>query len=301
MKRSSSGFTLVELLVVIAIIGVLIALLLPAVQQAREAARRMQCTNNLKQIGIAMHNYHDTYNALPAAWIRRNSSNDPKYGWATSLLPFIEQTALYDQLEPGRFPLQVRYSASATDAVKALLQTSIDGYRCPSDVTGDLNDKEVFGATDHFDIATANYICSIGRTSVTNGDDEGAVFFGNSYLGFKDITDGLSNTLMIGERDGGNSRIANSTYKAAVWAGVGRGNNNGAAFVGRTTGRTNFPINHDYGSSNNAGKGFSSLHPGGVNMLLCDGSVHFLPETADKANVVEPLSLRSDGKTFELP
>jgi len=301
MIRKSRGFTLVELLVVIAIIGVLIALLLPAVQQAREAARRMQCTNNLKQIGIALHNYHDTYNALPAAWIRRNGSGEPKYGWATNLLPFIEQSALYDQLEPGRIPLNDRYTSSATDAEKALLQTSIDGYRCPSDVTGKLNDLQTFGGTNHFDLATANYVCSIGKTSVTNGDDEGAVFFGNSYLGFQSITDGLSNTLMISERDGGNSSISNGTYKAAVWAGVGRGNNNGAGFVGRTTGRTTFPINHDYGTGNNAGKGFSSLHPGGVNMLLCDGSVRFVPETADKANVVEPLSLRSDGESFELP
>jgi len=301
MSRNSRGFTLVELLVVIAIIGVLIALLLPAVQQAREAARRMQCTNNLKQVGLALHNYHDTYNALPAAWIRRNSSNDPKYGWAVSLLPFIEQSALYDQLDPGKVPLRDRYSSSATAADQALLQTPIDGYRCPSDVTGALNDKQVFGATDHFDIATANYVCSIGNASVTDDIDGRGVFFGNSYLGFEAITDGLSNTLMISERDGGNSSVANGTFKAAVWAGVGRDNNNGAAFVARTTGRTTFPINHDYGTGNNAGKGFSSLHPGGVNMLLCDGSVRFIAETTDQANVVVPLSRRNDGETFELP
>lgn len=302
MKRKIDGFTLVELLVVIAIIGVLIALLLPAVQQAREAARRMQCTNNLKQLGIALHNYHDTYNALPAAWIRRHASGDPKYGWASMLLPFIEQTALYDQLEPGRIALKDRFKASATDTDKSLLQTPINGYRCPSDVTGKLNDKEAFGA-DHFDIATANYVCSISYyDSVTNGTDGDAAFFGNSFLGFEAITDGLSNTLMISERDGANSRVVSgANYKAAVWAGVGRGNGNGAAYVGRTTGRAHFPLNHDYGSGANAGKGFSSLHPGGVNMLLCDGSVRSVAETVDLDNVMLPLARRNDGLAFELP
>ncbi|MHC2071004.1 DUF1559 family PulG-like putative transporter [Bremerella sp. T1] len=303
MKKTRRGFTLVELLVVIAIIGVLIALLLPAVQQAREAARRMQCTNNLKQIGLALHNYHDTYNALPAAWIRRHGSSDPKYGWASMILPFIEQSNLYDQLDPGRIALKDRFKSSATATDKALLQTVIDGYRCPSDVTGDLNDKDIFGS-DHFDIATANYICSIGDVSVTGDIDGGAVFYGNSYLGFKDITDGLSNTAMIGERDGGNSEDTSVNFRAAVWAGVGRDNNNGSGFVGRTTGRSNFVINFDYGATGataNLGKGFSSLHPGGVNMLLGDGAVRFIPETANPTNVVRPLTLRSDGKTIELP
>ena len=298
------GFTLVELLVVIAIIGVLIALLLPAVQQAREAARRMQCTNHLKQIGLALHNYHDTYGALPAAWINRGSSGHPNYGWATAILPFIEQSALYDALEPGRLPLSTRYNSSATDEDKRLLQTVISGYRCPSDVTGDLNDKANFGSTNHFRVATSNYVCNIGMDSTTGTHQSQGVFYGNSWLGLKDIVDGTSNTLMIGERDGSNSTVAGRNYCAATWVGVGANNSNGNHAVGRTTLRAHFIINFDYaasGSPENMGKGMSSLHPGGVNILLCDASVRFLPETADRVNVVQRLADRSDGVAFTLP
>lgn len=304
-----TAFTLVELLVVIAIIGVLIALLLPAVQQAREAARRSQCVNNMKQIGLAMHNYHDTYSAFPPGWINRGSNGRPMYGWAVNLLPFIEQGALYDQLDPGSIPLVERYHASATDEDKALLQTPITGYRCPSDVTKDLNDLVKFGSTDHFAVATSNYVANAGVGAVnvgasgTTGVPEGdGVFYGNSYLSFKHLVDGTTNTLMVGERDGGPSKIAaGANFGAATWAGVGR-NNAGSSFgIPRTLLRANFTINHDYGSSGNFCKGMSSLHPGGVNITLCDASVRFLPETTDRERIVEPLAERQDGASFTLP
>lgn len=303
MKRRF-GFTLVELLVVIAIIGVLIALLLPAVQQAREAARRMQCTNNEKQLGLALHNYHDTYNAFPAAWIHRGPAGSANYGWATSILPFIEQAPLYDALEPGRIPLYERYTASATDQVKALLQTSIDGYRCPSDVTGKLNNKVRFGSTEHFQIATSNYVCNMGTTATQGTVESDGVFYGNSFLGMKDIIDGTSNTLFIAERDGGPSKTSGRNFCAAVWAGVGRNTDIGNQGVGRTGLRSGFTVNFDYataGSPENMGKGMSSLHPGGLNILLCDGSVRFLQENADKNAVIVPMSRRQDGIVFQLP
>lgn len=298
------GFTLVELLVVIAIIGVLIALLLPAVQQAREAARRMQCTNHLKQIGLAIHNYHDTYGALPAAWVHRGGGGRANYGWATAILPFMEQTSLYDSLEPGRIALFNRYTSSSTNEDKRLLQTVVDGYRCPSDVTGPLNDKIKFGSTNHFNIATANYVCNLGTTATQGTVKSDGVFYGSSYLGLKDIVDGTSNTLMISERDGSDSSASGQNFCAAVWAGVGHNTSIGNQAVGRTGFRSGFVINFDYtaaGAPQNMGKGMASLHPGGVNILLCDGSVRFLPETADRNGVVIPMSRRQDGVVVTLP
>src|SRR6187431_1839409 len=130
MKPSSPrrAFTLVELLVVIAIIGVLVALLLPAVQAAREAARRMQCTNNLKQLGLAVHNYHDTNNVFPPQMMNINTSNDRRWGWGAVTLPYIEQGALYQQLNPdGGQQIPV---ASALIGGAPLLQTKLAAHLC---------------------------------------------------------------------------------------------------------------------------------------------------------------------------
>ncbi|MFN3149942.1 DUF1559 domain-containing protein [Bremerella sp.] len=295
------GFTLVELLVVIAIIGVLIALLLPAVQQAREAARRMQCSNNMKQIGIALHNYHDTYRAMPAGWIYRGGNGQCNYGWAVAILPFIEQQNFYDQLDPGNIPLYDRYNSSSTAADKALLQQRLEAYICPSDAAPELAKSQKFGATDHFDVAVSNYVACAGWSNTPNYPirdlDAGGLFWGNSYLNFSDITDGTSNTLMIAERE-------YPKGKAATWLGVGRNHSYGNEATLRTVFRAAFTMNFDYaaaGQPQNAGKGWSSLHPGGVMSLTADASVHFIPETTDKNTVLRPLSLRDDGTPFEAP
>ncbi|PQO43438.1 DUF1559 domain-containing protein, partial [Blastopirellula marina] len=152
MTSRYRGFTLVELLVVIAIIGVLIALLLPAVQQAREAARRMQCTNNLKQIGLAMHNYHDTYQSFPSGF-----NNYTGWGWAAAILPFVEQRAMYDQINNTQSLMDL---SNAT--ILASAQTQLDNYRCPSDVAPALNDKSLPTVVVQEEIAYASYVASMG-------------------------------------------------------------------------------------------------------------------------------------------
>ena len=135
------GFTLIELLVVIAIIAILVALLLPAVQQAREAARRSQCKNNLKQIGIGMHGYHDTFSTLPPGFVRVHAADTDKgnWGWGTFILPFMDQGALYEALSPGEVdPAVTNSNGSLASAVqnpakRAEMQNALPAFRCPSD------------------------------------------------------------------------------------------------------------------------------------------------------------------------
>ena len=187
MRRS--GFTLIELLVVIAIIAILVALLLPAVQQAREAARRSSCKNNLKQIGLAMHNYHDVHSALPYGFY--SFEGDPNFSrnrdsWFQRLLPFVEQAALYDQYERSTGP-QVWSDAEAA-------RTRIATYLCPS------NPEYAYTTSGMGAYFRGNYgansgsINGQGTTTSSNG-----LFFRNSRIRFADITDGTTNTILVGE------------------------------------------------------------------------------------------------------
>ncbi|PQO28381.1 DUF1559 domain-containing protein [Blastopirellula marina] len=300
------GFTLVELLVVIAIIGVLIALLLPAVQQAREAARRMQCNNNLKQIGLAIHNYHDTHKSLPAGYQYDADNLVPIYGWAVAIMPFMELNNLYETLDPNHIPLRQRYTSSFTATDKQLLQTRIDAYRCPSDIAKDAHEF-VFAATDYFYPGTSNYVAygGAGTTSVTlrNNNDAHGTFYGASYLKFRDITDGTSNTFFVGERDasrvGPSSSGFTTNFGAAVWAGVASRNNAHRPY--RTLTHAVYRPNYDYVAALNDesngynGRGVSSLHPGGVNVLLGDGSVQFVSETIEHYYTYRYMVWRNDG------
>ncbi len=238
--RPRKGFTLIELLVVIAIIAILIGLLVPAVQKVREAAARVQCANNLKQIGLAMHGYHDTNHAFPPAFARPSN-----WGWAVWILPYIEQDDLYKQLDPLHTTLGHN---ATTDGLP------IKTYLCPSDPTGVVN--------NYFSgYAKNNYVCS---EPISDG--------GSSWQ-IKDITDGLSNTLMVGERD-------MLHQVAAAWPG-----RDTATGVGSVIGRPNWPINTPYAGASPccAGDGsctryaWSSLHTGnGANFVFCDASVHFI-------------------------
>jgi prepilin-type N-terminal cleavage/methylation domain-containing protein/prepilin-type processing-associated H-X9-DG protein len=294
-SRRRSGFTLVELLVVIAIIGILIALLLPAVQAAREAARRAQCNNNLKQIGLALHNYHDTFKSFPPGWVYFGS-NQPEFGWAVFSMPFMEQKPLYDAIDPNVRKLRDLFKTGAAQADIDLLQTVVDGYKCPSDDSPDLNSLAAFGA-DPFDIATANYKGSCGSENLGKGDENTGLLYGNSKVNFAAIRDGSANTFAVGE--------LNSFQSSAVWAGVGKTDSLNNTGVYRTVGRVAFKLNGNYPiGDTNCGKGFSSYHPGGANFLFCDGSVHFISETIDY-NTASPygtyqrLGRRDDGQPID--
>ena len=297
--RIRTGFTLIELLVVIAIIAILIGLLLPAVQKVRAAAARLQCQNNLKQIGLGMHNYHDAYSVLPSGYLYRGGNGKPNYGWAALILPFIEQGNLYNQLDPVKIPLYKRYTSTATSTDVALLQQKLKIYRCPADTGPDLATSVQFGKKDYFDVALSNYVGCAGWSTPypIKGQDSGGMLWGNSTLTLTAATDGTSNTILVSER-----RFRND--HAATWLGVGRNDSYGNNGTLRTLFRAGFAMNFNYvaaGSPENAGKGWSSEHSGGVNVVFVDGSVHLLPDSTNAGAVLYPLSMRSDGRVFQLP
>ncbi|MDR0611625.1 MAG: DUF1559 domain-containing protein [Planctomycetaceae bacterium] len=328
------AFTLVELLVVIAIIGVLIAILLPAVQAAREAARRMQCTNHLKQLVIATHNYHDTVKKLPPGWIYwegtpESGGSRPWWGWGTLILPYMENTALFDSLNPRERMLQTLCRGNnltgtpdtLTADDKRLLQTIIPTFRCPSDSGNALNDdtchfgnttKTVYLTKENNPIAKANYAACMGESNLdsgstwTGGNDNNGVFYANSSMPMSAIEDGTSNTVFMGEVC---TDIGEVKFFAATWVGVGNPGCTGDGSQGvsspsadndmgiyRTVRRMKYDILINTNRPDNYNKAYSSRHPGGANFGIGDGSVHFLSETIN-TDVYDLLGRRSSGKS----
>lgn len=314
------AFTLIELLVVIAIIAILVALLLPAVQQAREAARRSSCKNNLKQIGLALHNYHDVYGMFPAGYLRNPTRNgDPAFGWGTSILPYIEQEALYSALNTsGR---RLRAVVTGADADADLVQKVIPIYRCPSDTMGNLNGLRFWGSSgyspvmntkigvntgDFHGVGASNYLGIIGpgaRGSLAGDDtpvgsgnwvynDLGGMFWGNSFVKMRDITDGTTNTLMIGERD--SSQFHDGTtdrqYLAGVWVGIGNAVTTEQMYLTHINGLRR--INGDGEST--WSQGTSSYHTGGAQFALADGSCRFISQNISMVTYAR-LCERNDG------
>ncbi len=167
-RDARSGFTLVELLVVIAIIGILIALLLPAVQAAREAARRSQCTNNLKQLGLALHNYHDANTKLPPGWLQKyvgTALSSTGWGWGSFVLPFVEQQSLFDIIQPGQGSL---WAATAEVAKLAAMQQELKAYRCPSDIQTVTNSGRLINGQA---LTVSNYIGNNSSDLSITADD----------------------------------------------------------------------------------------------------------------------------------
>lgn len=268
VPRRIRGFTLIELLVVIAIIAVLVALLLPAVQQAREAARRSQCRNNLKQFGIALHNYHDTHQTFPMAVANYTcAAGTPNYlanrlwGWGTYVLPFMENSALYDQLNPNGCSNPMPGNGFTINGER-LLQTPLPAFVCPSDTGDDIN---VFLGS----FSKSNYVLS---------EDIGST---NTRVRMRDITDGQSNVLLVGERALKRDPAGQRQTGAIIW---GRNDNTDAS----NKFRANWPINSPNPTTSNTAisndngcfrHNTSSQHTGGAHFVMCDGAVKFISET----------------------
>jgi prepilin-type N-terminal cleavage/methylation domain-containing protein/prepilin-type processing-associated H-X9-DG protein len=282
--KSRNGFTLVELLVVIAIIGILIALLLPAVQAAREAARRSQCSNNLKQLVLGTHNYHDTYNCLPPGAIYNSGPDAQEWGWGVLIMPFVEQQGLYDALEPNHRALYHVLDDTTFPQGRQLLQTPLQVFRCPSDEADDLltGKDRYWGATaqsvpGNYRAATSNYMAVAGLRKVGRIRNNGA-FPVRDSMKFAKIKDGTSNTFAIGER--------NYYCAAGYWAGTRNADGDGPRGSDYCLGTVSRRLNEADNSldSNSCWQGYSSYHPGGAQFAMCDGSVTFISETVDFQN-----------------
>lgn len=298
-----AAFTLIELLVVIAIIGILMGLLLPAVQQVREAARRTQCANNFRQIGLATHNYESALRRLPPGWEDRMESGEPGWGWASILLPYMEQQNVQNNID---------FNVEIADAGhQGVRETFLAVFACPSDDGPDIfelhegdghdHDHDHFNFGIHFDdddddhhddheehvlfpVAKSNYAGVFGTFEIHEDPYAGdGMFFGNSQLKFRDVTDGLSNTLMVGERC--------SELMQSIWHGnIPEAEANYARFLGIA----------DYHAPNHPEAhmdDFRSYHPGGVNFLRADGSVFFLSERVD-ADTYKGMATRRGGEVL---
>jgi len=304
MTRSlrRSGFTLIELLVVIAIIGVLMSLLLPAVQRVREASNRTKCSNSLKQVGLALHGYHDIYGTLPPG-LSLKESDKWYWSWMSRLMPFIEQDNLYKVAEnwaqqPGHgnpwFPMN-----PALYVVQPM-------FTCPSDTRV----LVATWVTDgwRLDIAFTSFqgVSGINQHSFSPvKPKEIGLFYVESHVRFAEITDGLSNTLMVGERPPSKDLVFG-------WWFAGAGEDNyGTSDVLLGMNEINTYYSHcGYNKAYQFSPGsvdndcdqyhYWSLHPGGANFLLADASVHFLSYSTAN-DVMLALGTRSGGEPVQLP
>lgn len=253
------GFTLVEVMVVMAIVAIVTSVSLPAIQQSRLASRRSQCSNNLKQLGLALHNYHDTFTVFPPGWVAKDFAADtrPMIGWQVSILPQVEQKGVFIEWEFGQ----------SLPPANDLSQTMIPTYRCPSDSTAAINPfRDNYGTSNY----ALNYgdtrppHIGVGRESVNwPGAAEvdrrtSGIGSCNSRVGIRDITDGTSNTFAAGEKT--------TTSRAGIWPGPVRN---------RFDDDVAADASHQ-SRLNKSATGFSSNHRGGANFLFCDGSVRFI-------------------------
>jgi len=311
-QRKSFGFTLIELLVVIAIIGVLVALLLPAVQQAREAARRSQCKNHLKQLGLAAHNYHDAFNQMPLGGTYSTPTGAPNISWAVRCLPYLEQSGLYNQLDMSRANVPSQVLADGKQA----REHQVSVFRCPSDPhpdfrsqyaqssysgsigsqrtpSSDSNCNPFLGLAEKLLPANSDY----GRT-LQLGAVSGMFSQGGASIGLYDVSDGGSNTFLFGE-------ILPACMTSIP---VGWWPSNARATIGSTLAPLNemttceestrisnptctSPDNFNYSW------GFKSLHDGGGHFCMADGSVRFVSQSISSATY-QALGGRADGKTL---
>lgn len=298
-RNGRTGFTLVELLVVIAIIGVLVGLLLPAVQAAREAARRMSCSNNLKQLGLAMHNYHDTHGTFPYGHrLETTGSTHRRDCWFHRILPFIEQGPLYDAYTNAPSV----YGFNATDYVHEfpaeISGVVVPAMSCPSDASSPGRGGN--GGTTAFQGTYA--VCAGGGIGVVGTNfnmdmmqaDPKGMFYRNSKNGFAACTDGSSNTLLASEGIIRGNGVSAWGGLGGYWGGAPHGSYGFSSAEGPNTTvpdrvysckSTTYPKapceNGNAGGLAGRWNFARSQHPGGVQVTLCDGSVRFVGETVD--------------------
>ena len=300
-KGQSRAFTLIELLVVIAIIAVLIGLLLPAVQAAREAARRAQCVNNLKQIGLALHNYDGSHLTFPSGYVSNfdASGNDtgPGWGWAAMLLPQFEQTPLFNAVN---FNLAVEDPANMTGRLP-----NVNNFLCPSDPTATaywaVNRDAATGAPRQniCRVSPSNYIAMYGNGEPGPSGD--GIFFRNGKIGLRDITDGTAQTLAVGERS---HRLGEATWVGSVADAVMFPTDNDDIGRYRTETSSGMVLGHvgeGVGPGDRRGdvNQFYSLHSGGgVNFLFADGHVSFLKSTLNY-RAYKALATRAGGEVVQ--
>jgi prepilin-type N-terminal cleavage/methylation domain-containing protein/prepilin-type processing-associated H-X9-DG protein len=298
--RRVHAFTLIELLVVIAVIAVLIALLLPAVQAAREAARRTQCVNNLKQIGLAMHGYHGVQDTFPPAYITRvvddaaSPETGPGWGWGVMILADLEQKPLYNA---------VNFSLQITDPGSMTVRTvTLSVFLCPSDVgAGPVVVSDASGKILSGDLSAGQYVASAGQLEPGEfPDSNNGVFYRNSRNGLRDITDGSSTTLMAGERS---RNVADATWVGVI--ATARLCTNPKWIVQECEPASTMVVSHTGSAATGAiyvpnskssmVDDYWSFHRGGCNFLFCDGSVRFIKESVNPG-IFSYLSTRAGGE-----
>lgn len=306
-RGRKKGFTLVELLVVIAIIGILIALLLPAVQAAREAARRMQCSNKVKQQSLALHNYHDVHKKFPPGKLSVGGGFGGPYftNWCLAILPFIEQQALHEQYNHN-----VR---NRHDDNRAVNQTVVDTFNCPTD-DGPPELRRPASGPCRYDYAHSSYRCIAGRSNGHHNDPNGHggwwdgaevshmidsrsgwrgvlhlvnMDFGWGGKGgmslycedFGSVKDGTSNTAVIGELHLPEGQARRGTFWAYSYTSY---NASGATPYSGSLHAHDWSVCKSAVPTDNICKrGWGAFHPGGFNVGFCDGSVRFVPETVN--------------------
>jgi prepilin-type N-terminal cleavage/methylation domain-containing protein/prepilin-type processing-associated H-X9-DG protein len=316
---SLPGFTLVELLVVIAIIGILVALLLPAIQAAREAARRSQCLNNLKQFGVAFQTYHAAHNRFAPGWVEDNKPNradrSPNFMWGAVVLPQLEEQPLYDKLD-----FKVKSTSGTPGGVidnMDLIGTELGIFRCPSDeaesgtqsIAGNGNFTPAIprlAISNYVGSGTTCLVCYYGQVPDTADDGgvtpafcrqlpkrtplvkltkQNGALFRNSETTLKDITDGASHSFLIGERRSGDVLLGNGvTYRyQAYWATLPAPSSyQQACYCGLAIAATRFEDALLAPMINGHPWGFASNHSGGVQVVFCDGSARFVSQDLDE-------------------
>ncbi len=287
-RPSRSGFTLVESLVFAAIVVLLLTLLLPAVNVTWRMSHRMQCSNNVKQISLALQNYHDARGTFPAGWIsHEGKSGDPGWGWASTILPFMEQTGLANSMMASE--------GIASTANRGTSRTELDTYRCSMDRS--LEDVSIWlkssssgersPVLSKIKLSSSSYVANFGSRPFEDCDpsaadaacDGNGVFFRNSFIRLRGIQDGASHTILVGER--------RSDRVTAVWAGLLP---NGEHGPGRIVAHGAVTPNDD-----SVRYGYSSSHRGGANLAFGDGGVRFVPDDVDPS-VFRALSTRNGGE-----